>query len=141
MNWFTFALLSALLFSVSNALTKMFQPRLATGVGLIVFALGVVGAALINLLGIKSTTPPASGGINPMALAITSGFVWGFAQLFFIFMLAKNAPVSVAIPVVIGGIGIGGVLAGALLFGETLTLMRIIGIVIVLAGSILLGRS
>jgi multidrug transporter EmrE-like cation transporter len=119
----------------------MFQPRLATGVGLVVFALGVLAAAIVNLLAVKGPAPQAGAGINPLTLAVTSGFIWGFAQLFFILMLAKNAPVSVAVPVVIGGIGIGGVLAGVLLFGETLTLMRIIGIAIVLAGSILLGRS
>lgn len=140
MNWMMFAILSALLFSVSNALTKMFQPKLATGIGLVLFALGVLGAAVVNIIFGKYTSPQTSTG-NPILIALSAGFIWGFAQLFFILMLAKNAPVSVAIPVVIGGIGIGGVLAGILLFGETLTITRIIGIAIVLTGSIILGRS
>lgn len=141
MNWIISAILSSLFFSLSNAVTKVFQPRLSYGLGLGIFSLGVLLTSLVILL--FSKTPIVAGKLiqQSSGLALVSGFIWGIAQFFFLLMLSKNAPLSVAIPIVVGGIGIGGILAGILFFGEQMTLMRIIGATIVLVGSVILAKS
>jgi multidrug transporter EmrE-like cation transporter len=70
-----------------------------------------------------------------------SGFVWAWATYLFLWVIAKNTALSLAIPILVGGIGVGGVIAGVLMFGESLNVLRIAGILIVLAGSVLLARS
>lgn len=139
MSWPILAILSALLYSLSNAITKVFQPKLSSGVGIFIFSIGVFFSSTLIALFFKFGTAPKFSW-QPAYLALASGFVWAFAQLFFIVTIGKNAPISAAIPVVVGGIAVGGVLAGLMFFGETLSIMRIVGIMTVLIGTIILSR-
>ena len=143
MTWFVAALLSALLFSISNAITKDFQPKLSLFTGLLFLILGGLFAVIIGMVITGSSLVKYMGQTNPKALweAITSGFVWASATFVFFYVLSKNAPLSLAMPVIVGGIGVGGVLAGLLVFHESLTTMQLIGIIVVLAGSVLLARG
>lgn len=139
MSWPILAIVSASLYSLSNVITKVFQPKLSSGVGIFIFSIGVFLSSTLIALFFKSGTIPKFSW-QPAYLALASGFVWAFAQLFFILTIGKNAPISAAIPVVVGGIAVGGVLTGIAFFGETLSLMRIIGIVTVLIGTVILSR-
>lgn len=143
MSWFIAILLSALLFSVSNAMTKGFSPRLSLLTSLFVFALGTLFAAGLGLLISKSALIRYTADASPRALwgMAVSGFVWAWATYLFLLVISKNTALSLAIPILVGGIGVGGVVAGVLIFGESLTLARVIGIFVILGGSVLLARS
>ncbi len=140
MNWPIVAILSALLYSASNAITKTFQPKLTSGIGMFIFSVGVFIASALIAIFMKSggNVPKFSWG--PVSLALASGFVWAFAQLLLLVAFAKNAPLSIAVPMIVGGIAVGGVLTGIAFFGETLSPIRIIGIVTVLIGTVILSR-
>lgn len=141
MNWFITSLLSAAFFSASNAVTKIFQPKLSFGIGMIIFSIGVLTSSVVYSLITKAPLTLTKISQQTMSFAFGAGFIWAFAQLFFLMTLSKNAPLSVAVPIIVGGIGIGGILTGVLFFGEHMTGMRVVGAVIVLAGSIILARS
>lgn len=140
MNWPILAILSGLLFAGSNAITKAFQPKLPSALGMFIFSAGVFLTSAFLALFIRSAAGAPKFTWPPSYLALTSGFVWAFAQFLLIVAFAKHAPISIAIPIVVGGIAVGGVLTGLLFFGETLSLMRIIGIVTVLIGTVILSR-
>lgn len=140
MNWPILAVLSALLYSLSNAITKMFQPKLSTGLGMFIFSTGVFLASALIAIGMKSGGITPKFSLPPAYLAIISGIVWAFAQLLLIVTFSKDAPISIAVPIIVGGIAVGGVLTGLVFFGETLSFMRIIGIVTVLIGTVILSR-
>lgn len=141
MNWFISAILSAALFASSNAVTKVFQPKLSFGIGMVLFSLGVLISSLLVTVATKTPMTVTKVAQQAMGLAFGSGLIWAFAQTFLLITLSKNAPLSVAIPIIVGGVGIGGIAAGVLLFGEQMTLMRTIGSVIVIIGSVILARS
>jgi drug/metabolite transporter (DMT)-like permease len=143
MNWFIAALLSALLFAISNALTKGFSSRLNLFTGLLFFT---IGGLLVPLLGFLVTKTPFikfAHSAAPRALwgMMASGFVWAWATYMFLDLLSRSTALSVVLPIIVGGIGIGGVVAGVLFFGETISTTQIGAIVLVLIGSILLGRG
>lgn len=139
MSWPILAIISALLFSTSNVITKTFQPKLNSGLGMFVFSIGVLITSAITAVVYKSGAAPKFSW-SPVYLALAAGTVYTLAQLLFIITLAKNAPLSIAIPIIVGGIAVGGVVTGIAFFGESLSLMRIIGIVTVLIGTVILSR-
>lgn len=141
MTWLAAALISAALFSVSNGFTKVFQSKLGTGFGMILFSLGVLASSIFITYVLKIGLPIYKQPTQTIQTALIAGLVWGFAQLFFIIMLGKNAPMTVALPIVVGGIGVGGILTGVLFFGEQMTVPRLIGATIVLIGTVILSRS
>ena len=139
-NWIPFALAATLFFSLSNTFTKIYQAKLGSGFGSIMFTVGaVVGAVAIAML-TRSTLPmqKSSSGIT---LAVISGLLWAIANILLLTAIGKQAPISIVMPLVVGGIGLGGALIGVLAFGETLSSIQIFGILTVLAGSIILSRS
>ncbi|MEK7577204.1 MAG: hypothetical protein AAB492_01120 [Patescibacteria group bacterium] len=140
MNWITASILSAVLYSTSNAVTKVFQPKLSFGIGMVLFSIGVLVSSLVLTMVTKTPLTITKVTQQAMTLAFVSGLIWAFAQLFLLMTLAKNAPLSIAIPVIVGGIAVGGILAGVAFFGETLSPMRIVGIMIVLIGTVILSR-
>ena len=140
MNWPIIAVISALLYAGSNAITKTFQPKLTTGVGMVVFSAGVFLTSLLVAMFMKPTGTVPKFSWPPVYLALASGFVWAFAQLALLITFAKGAPISIAVPIIVGGIAVGGVLTGIAFFGETLSLVRIVGIVVVLIGTVMLSR-
>lgn len=140
MNWLTLSLLSALFYAGSNALTKLFQPKLSTGLGMFIFSIGVFVASAVMAVFVKSGNSVPKASVAPILLAISSGCVWAIGQYLLIVTFAKNAPISVALPIILSGIAVGGILTGVTFFGETLSLTRIIGIVIVLIGTFVLSK-
>lgn len=141
MNWLLTAAIAATCFSIANVFIKFYQPKLGSGLGLLYFILG--GFIMTSLLtfGARLGGPIAKNVGNAPMMAIISGVVWAVANFFFFSLIAKNAPLSIAMPVVVGGIGVGGVVAGVLMFGESLNLVQIIGILVVLTGSVILAKG
>ena len=121
---------------------KLFQAKIHVVSGLFVFIIGALltattGLILTNFFFKQSTVVTREG----VQLALIAGAIWAVGQLMFFLTLSKNPPLSVVLPILVAGIGIGGVLAGVLYFQEALTPQRIFAIAIVLIGSIILARS
>lgn len=141
MNWLLTAFIAATCFSISNSFIKLYQPKLGSGLGLVIFTLGGLLMTIFLTFIAKVGGPAAKNVGNAPWIALFSGLVWAVANFFFFTLFANKAPISIAMPVVVGGIGVGGVLAGLLVFGESLNITQIIGIVVVLAGSVILAKG
>lgn len=141
MNWLLTAAVAATCFSIANVFIKFYQPKLGSGLGLLYFIVGGLAMTLLLTFGVKMGGPVAKNVGNAPLMAMISGVIWVVANFFFFSLFAKNAPLSIAMPVVVGGIGVGGVIAGVLVFGESLNIAQIIGIIVVLAGSVLLAKG
>ncbi len=140
MNWITMAVASALGYSAANALTKIYQSKLPLIAGVGFFAFGIFVTSLITLLLTKSSGDILKHANNYAGIAALAGLIWFFAQFLFVDAMSKNAPISLLIPFVTGGIAIGGVITGLLFFGETLSTIKIIGVIVVLIGTVMLSR-
>ena len=140
MNWLLYTLLAAVFISLSNALTRFFQPVLSVPLGMFIFSVGVLFSSFCVSFFSGSFAWNSDMRVGVL-FALMSGAVWGIGQLFFITALSKQAPLSVMVPIVVGGIGIGGIVAGTVIFKESITFFRIFAMMLVLIGSVLLARG
>ncbi|HLD24326.1 MAG TPA: hypothetical protein VJB96_00195 [Patescibacteria group bacterium] len=140
MNWIATTLLSAFFIALSNVLAKIYQSKIALGIGLAIFAIGVFVIAFITTT-IQKTPVVLSKSFQQAAmLAFLYGVIWAIGQVFFLLTLSKNAPLSLTIPILVGCIAIGGVISGLVFFKETLSSLQIIGVITVLIGTVILSR-
>ncbi len=141
MNWYLTTIIAIVGFSGANALSRYISTKFSPIFSFPFFVFGSFVFSLIALLFFKifsqEKTVFSSQGVT---IAIIAGIIWAIGQLSF-FISLKSAPLSLLSCLIIGGIGIGGVLAGVIFFHETLSFMRIIGIVVILIGSIVLAIS
>lgn len=140
MNWIVTAIISAAFLSLSNVIAKLYQSKISLGAGMIIFSLGVLVVSVLVTLISKTPFTTSKSLQSAVWLALVYGIIWALGQIFFLTTLAKNAPISLAIPIIVGGIATGGALAGVAFFGETLSLMRVIGIITILTGTVILSR-
>lgn len=140
MNWITTAIISTIFIALSNVIAKFYQSKIPLGIGMIYFTIGVFVISVIASIVNKSPLSWSKSMQQGALLAFAYGFIWAIGQVFFLLSLSKNAPLSLVIPVLVGGIGMFGVLSGVVFFNETLSLMRVIGIVTVLIGTVILSR-
>lgn len=139
-SWVPNAIIAALFFSAANAFIKIYQPKLGNGFGLFFFVFGgLIATAFITFVLKIDSNMPKQFGTTPY-IAMLAGILWAIANFFFFSLFSKNTPLSIAMPFVVGGIGVGGILAGVLFFGERMNASQIAGAVIVLIGSAILAR-
>ena len=141
MNWYIFSLLAVVSYSVGNVIAKYVSSRLSSFAG----ALGqAVGAVIVSIIAffVFQTFSSRSGSLDrgSFVAAAVSGGLWIIGQILLFLALSKNAPISIVIPFVMGGLGVGGVIGGILFFKESLTGMQILGIITILAGSVMLAK-
>lgn len=141
MNWLTTTIIAVAFLSASNVFIKFYLPKLGSGFGTFYFTLAALLMTMILTFIMKAGGPAAkSVGYAPL-FAMLSGVLWATGNFFFFTIFAKNTPLSLALPIVVGGIGVGGVITGLLLFHESLNVTQIIGILVVLAGSVILAKG
>ena len=141
MHWILISILSGIGFSTANALAKNFPNKIDSQYALIIFAtVGIItsitGIILVRVLTGKEFILTNQG----VMWAAAAGVAWGVGQTLF-FITLKDAPLSLAVPLVVGILGVGGVVAGVLFFHESLTTIRIVGVTVVILGALLLSRS
>lgn len=141
MNWYIFSLLAVVSYSVGNVITKYVSSRLSSFAGALGQAVGAVIVATITFF-VFQTLTSRSGSLNrgSFVAAAISGGLWIIGQIFLFLALSKHAPISIVIPFVMGGLGVGGVIGGVLFFKESLTMIQTLGIITVLVGSVMLAK-
>ncbi len=141
MNWYIFSLLAVVSYSVGNVITKYVSSRLSSFAGALGQAVGAVIISIITFFVFQIFTS-RSGSLDRgnFIAAAASGGLWIIGQMFLFIALSKNAPISIVIPFVMGGLGVGGVIGGVLFFKESLTAIQTLGIITVLIGSVMLAK-
>ena len=142
MNWIGLLLISITGYGFSNALVRYYSTRISPLMGAILLTSGALATALIVLLiqsfsGGKMPTP----GKDTVITGLLSGVFFTGAVLFYNTTLSRNVPLSIALPILVGGIGVAGAIAGVAVFHESLSVMKFIGIVVIIIGTTVLARG
>lgn len=142
MNWLVLLMMSITGYGISNILVRYYSTRISPLAGAILLSSGALATALIVLL-IQSI---AGGkmhtlGRDTLFTGLLSGVFFTGAVLLFNTTLSRNVPLSVAVPILVGGIGVAGVLSGVAVYHESLSIMKLIGISVILMGTVILARG
>lgn len=140
MNWIWLALLTACFYACYNILIKLASTHIQQLAGAVIlqvtaFVLGVLWLVFMRQKGgeVEVTT-------KGVWLAILAGVFVGLAEIFSFVVFSKGVPASAGIPVIIGGSVLIATLAGFFWLQETMTLPRVLGAVLIIAGIWMLSR-
>ncbi len=141
MNWLIFAILSALSFGFYNFFTKLSADKFSPAVAIMVLTGTAFLVSLVTVLALQLTGHPLNFSKNWIILPILAGLFAGAAEISYVFMFAKNAPLSIGNPLVVGGTIIVAVALGIIFLKEPLSAIKTAGIALTLGGLLLLARS
>jgi len=141
MNWFTYAILAASSFGFYNFFTKLSADKMSPSIALMFMTGTSFIIAMITTLVFKFTGQELTFSKNVILFPILAGVFTGVAELFYLFMFAKNAPISIGNPLVVGGTVLVAVVLGLIVLKEPLNSMKIAGITVTILGLVILSRS
>ncbi len=141
MHWLTFAILAATSFGFYNFFTKLASDKLSPTIALMIITGTSFVVALVATLVFKFTGQSLSFSKNDILFPILAGLFSGVAEILFLFMFSKNAPLSLGNPIVVGGTIVVAVILGLLILREPLNIVKVSGIVVTLIGLALLARG
>jgi len=141
MNWLILAILSATTFGFYNFFTKLSADKLSP----IIAAVFITGAsfaiAVIAMITLKISGQAITFNKNMLLFPILAGVFAGVADVLYLFMFSSGAPITIGNPIVVGGTVFVAVVLGLVILREPLTVIKGIGIILVLIGLVLLARS
>lgn len=140
MNPLAFIFLGAVTYVAHSVLIKFASGKIDPYLGMLCYALGTVIIAIPALIGWKfyGTSEFSMRGIASF-LAAGSLLVVGTSAIFLAF--DRGVPFSIGTPVVNISVVMGGIIFGYFLFGENISLMRLLGVCFGIVSIILLTRS
>src|SRR5579859_1909313 len=138
MKWFWYAIGAALLYGLHQIFTKMASNHIGDGLGGFVVEATAAGTILVYLaflyLSDRWTQQVSTPGI---IYSVLTGVCVGVGTIFFFVLFQKGGPLS-AVPMILAGGAALMALAGFVFFREPVTFGRVAGIVMALAGLLLL---
>ncbi|MEK7543981.1 MAG: EamA family transporter [Patescibacteria group bacterium] len=142
MNWLGLLLISIIGYGTSNTLVRYYSTKITPLMGAILLSSGALATALIVLFFQTSTGEKIPTlGRDTLFTGLLSGVFFTGAVLLFNTTLSRNVPLSIAVPILVGGIGVAGVIAGVAVFHESMSLMKLIGISVILVGTVILAKG
>lgn len=141
MNWLIFAILAAGSYGFYNFFAKIstdkFSPVIAAAF-ITGFSFLVTIAATIYL---KISGQNLIFSKNTILYPILAGLFVGAAEIFYMITFSKNAPLSIATPLVIGGAAFIATLLGIFFLRENLSATKIFAILLTIIGLFLLAKN
>ena len=136
--WLSYAIWAAILYGAHQIFTKLASDRISDGLGGFVVestaALTIlVYLAFLRFGGKWNQTSSASG----VFYSILTGVCVGAGTIFFFLLFQKGGPLS-AVPMILAGGAALMAVAGFFFFKEPVTIARVLGIVLAIAGLFLL---
>ena len=137
-GWFCYALGAAVLYGAHQVFTKLAADRISDGLGGFVVeataALTILGYLVwLRFAGTWNQTSSAFG----VFYSVLTGLCVGVGTLFFFLLFQKGGPLS-SVPMILAGGAALMAAAGIFFFKEPVSAVRILGIVLALAGLFLL---
>src|SRR5881392_2551065 len=138
--WFLYAVAAAVLYGLHQVFTKLAADRIGDGLGgFVVEATAALGILLylawLRLSGHWNQTSSAAG----VWYSVATGICVGAGTIAFFLLFQKGGPLSTVPMVLAGGAAIMAV-AGILFFREPISWQRLTGIILAIAGLLLLRR-
>ncbi|MFW0862420.1 MAG: EamA family transporter [Candidatus Komeilibacteria bacterium] len=141
MAWVLFGILAAVSFGFYNFFTKISADKLNPIIALVFITGSSFLVALVIALLFKLSGQELVLSKNSISIPILAGVFTGIAEMFYLFMFTKGAPLSIGNPLVVGGTIIVAVLLGMIIIKEPLSWVKAIGILVTLLGVIILSRG
>jgi bacterial/archaeal transporter family protein len=141
MNWLLYAILAASSFGFYNFFTKISADKFSPALANIFIAGTSLLVAVISTIYLKMSGQSLTFTKGSLILPIMAGLFTGVAEIFYLSMYSKNAPIAVGNPLVVGGTIVIAVILGIIILKELMSAAKIAGIIFVIAGLALLTRS
>jgi len=141
MNWLTYAILAASTFGFYNFFTKISADKFSPALANMFIAGASLLVAIISTIYLKMSGQSLVFTKSSLLLPIVAGLFAGAAEIFYLSMYSKNAPISIGNPLVVGGTIVIAVILGIIILREPISAAKIAGIIVVLVGLVILGRS
>lgn len=139
MTWLLSIVISIVCFSIVNALSRLYVGKIHPILALVPQVISSLIIILVIAFVYKQNSKNLLLTHEGIIIAIVAGIIWIVGQLLFCISLNQHAPLIIAVLLSVGGVAIGGIIVGVGFFHEQLSLIRIIGIITVLIGSIFLA--
>jgi multidrug transporter EmrE-like cation transporter len=97
--------------------------------------------ATISTIILKVSGQSLSFNKGDLTLPIMAGLFTGIAEIFYLSMFSKNAPLTIGNPLVVGGTVAVAVILGMFILREPINIVKVAGIGLVIVGLVLLSRS
>ncbi len=136
-SWLPLALVSALFYGLHNAFSRAASRGISEELGVI--AVQVTAAVAVFIYSFAAARPVRIEG-RSLGWAMAGGLSVGLASVIYFALLRKGATLSTMGPVVLAGTTIVTTLAGVIAFGEKVTALRIVGLLLATGGIALLSR-
>ena len=141
MNWLTLALLTALCLALYNFFIKLASNHLPAVVGAVTLQLVAAALGAAWLLKLKLQGQPLPLTSKGLGLAALAGLGVGLAEILTFVVFQRGVSVAVGTPVIVGGSVLLTAVLGAVVLREALTLAQAGGLVLIVAGIVLLARG
>jgi bacterial/archaeal transporter family protein len=133
-GWFPYAVVAAILYGLHQIFTKMAADRISDGLGgLVVEASAVATIALYLAALYLSHRWNQTGSFLGVAYSVLTGICVGAGTVAFFLLFQRGGPLSAVPAILAGGAAIMAV-AGIVAFSEPIRPMRLLGIILSLAG-------
>jgi len=141
MNWLAYAILAASSFGFYNFFTKISADKFSPALANIFIAGTSLLVAIISTIYLKMSGQSLTFTKSSLMLPVLAGLFTGVAEIFYLSMYSKNAPITVGNPLVVGGTIVITVILGMIILKEPMSAAKIAGIIFVITGLVLLTRS
>jgi transporter family protein len=139
-SWFWYAVIAAVLYGAHQIFTRMAADHIGEGLGGFIVEATAALSILLYLasLWLMSRWDQKSTG-EGIFYSVLTGICVGAGTIAFFLLFQKGGPLS-AVPAILAGGAAIMAIAGLIFFREPMSLPRIVGIVLAIAGLILLRR-
>lgn len=141
MNWFTFGFLAAASYGFYNFFTKLSADKLSAPVVAMIMSASTFVIATIVAVAFRMNGQPVLFNRESLLFPLVAGLFAGFAEIFYIVMFQKGAPISLGNPLVTGGTIIVAVVLGLVILREPISVIKAFGVFLVLVGLVMLARK
>jgi len=142
MNWQVALILSLTSLSVYNLLQKLASARISSYLALPFITIGIVLASSLTLIAVRVLAVSDSfSSKQGILFSLLAGLFWGIGQIFALLIYYKGAPLSIGLPLLLGGLTIVGSAVGILFFKEPVSFLKFSSIGMVTLGILLLSRA
>lgn len=141
MSWLVYAVMAASTYGFYNFFLKLSSDKLNPAVANIFIAGTSCLIAIIATIYLKLNGQDLSITKETVKFPIMAGLFAGVAEIFYLTAFSKNIPLSIGNPLIVGGTTLIAVLLGLMILKEPVNLAKIMGIILTLAGLVVLSRS
>ena len=141
MNWIPIAAIAALCLAFYNLFIKLAAQHVPAAVGAVVLQLVAAALGCLWLLKLKLQGQPLALSGQGLGLAALAGLGVGLAEILTFVVFQRGVAAAVGTPVIVGGSVLLTAVLGTLVLRETLGWMQLAGILLVVAGIVLLARG